>query len=74
MSFDDLQGGEPVVRQEMDREAEGIVQTIILWRIYDTLLVVLDALGGDPTTLAKLHERGVFLGPNPSFASGADGE
>lgn len=64
----------PVTKSEIDGSAEGIVQTIILWRIYDTLLVVLDALGGDSPALAKLHERGVFLGPNPSFSGGEDGE
>lgn len=72
MSFDDLQGDRPVTKTEIDGTAEGIVQTIIQWRIYDTLLVILDTLGGDSTKLAALHEAGIFLGPNPSFVGEPD--
>jgi hypothetical protein len=47
----------PVTKTEIDGTAEGIVQTIIQWRIYDTLLVILDALGGDSTKLAASSTR-----------------
>lgn len=47
-------------------EQADVVNTIILWRIYDTLLLILSELGGDAAALGQMHERGEFIGPEPS--------
>lgn len=54
----------------------GMVQVIILMRIYDVLLV--DLMARNPEAAVKIsefHENGEFVGPNPSVApAGDDGE
>lgn len=57
-----------MTKNNIEDEAS-VVQTIILWRIYDLLL--LDLMGRDPGMAAKvaaMHEKGEFVGPNPSFS------
>jgi hypothetical protein len=36
-----------------------------LARIYDTLIITLDKLGGDAISLSQEHEQGKLLGPAP---------
>lgn len=52
-----------------------VVNTIILWRIYDLLL--LDLMSRNPELARKVvlaHERGEFVGPNPAFSKEANDE
>lgn len=58
---------EPVV-EEIDGSPAEIVNTIMLYRIYDALLLILAQLGGDAGALGLMHEHGEFLGPNPAVA------
>lgn len=51
---------------------EMVAQTIILWRIYDLLLLTLPADAAKH--VAQVHEAGEFLGPNPSYKGAIDGE
>lgn len=57
---------------ESIEDASGVVHTIMLWRIYDTLLLILGALGGDAAALGKMHEAGQFIGPIPSLNTEID--
>jgi hypothetical protein len=34
-------------------------------RIYDTITIILDKIGGDALTLIQEHEQGKLLGPDP---------
>lgn len=60
------------VTTESIEDASGVVHTIMLWRIYDTLLLILGALGGDAAALGKMHEAGQFIGPIPSLNTEID--
>lgn len=45
-----------------------VVQTIILWRIYDVLLLLLRQSNRPlADQLIEIHEKGEFVGPNPSY-------
>lgn len=56
-----------ITKSDID-EQTGVVNTILLWRIYDTMLMVFAQLGGDAGALGQLHEAGQFIGPNPSVS------
>lgn len=43
----------------------GVVNSIMLWRIYDVLLLLLDPQVAK--RVSEVHAQGEFLGPNPSF-------
>lgn len=54
-------------------DAANVVNSILLWRIYDLLL--LDLMAKSPEMAAKvvrMHEQGQFVGPNPSFSKDED--
>lgn len=54
-------------------DSANVVNSIMLWRIYDLLL--LDLMSRDPDLaikVVKAHERGEFVGPNPSFSNQAE--
>lgn len=54
-------------RETVDENAP-VVHSIILWRIYDILLLLLMEQNPDAAhRLAQMHEEGHFLGPNPSY-------
>jgi hypothetical protein len=57
-----------VSTSEIDGSPAEIVNVIMLYRIYDTLLCILSELGGDASALGKLHESGQFIGPNPAVS------
>lgn len=59
----------PEINHDIE-EAPDIVNTIILWRIYDVLSVLLAAVdpAGYETTM-MLHEAGHFVTPDPSIAA-----
>lgn len=45
-----------------------LVNTILLWRIYDALTVLITLQAPDTAVkMTKLHESGEFIGPNPSY-------
>lgn len=45
-----------------------MVNSIILWRIYDILLLLLMESNPEAARkLAEMHEGGHFLGPNPAY-------
>jgi hypothetical protein len=49
-------------------DAQGVVQTIMLWRIYDVLLLLLRQTNRPMADqLVEIHEKGEFVGPNPSY-------
>lgn len=50
----------PVINDEV-----GVVNTIILWRIYDVLLLLLDPQVAKRVN--EVHAAGDFLGPNPAY-------
>lgn len=55
-------------RSEIDGSPSEIVNTIILWRIYDVLMLLLSVQDKQSAlNLTKMHENGEFLGPNPAF-------
>ena len=56
----------PVTKSEIDESSAQVINTIVLWRIYDTLLMILNELGGDAAALGRLHGAGQFIGPNPA--------
>nr|ALS91343.1 MetaGeneMark_Unknown Function [uncultured bacterium] len=50
-----------------------VVNTILLWRIYD--LMLLDLMARNPELARKVataHERGEFIGPNPAFSKDSE--
>lgn len=48
---------------------EGVVDTILLYRIYDVLSVMLSNLNPtDWETVMKAHEAGMFVTPLPSIS------
>lgn len=52
-----------------------VVNSIILWRIYDLLLLSLAQTNPElARKVAIAHERGEFIGPNPAFSNGAEQE
>lgn len=54
----------------IDEEA-AFVNTILLWRIYDALILLLTLQSREQAlSLTALHESGEFLGPNPSYRPG----
>lgn len=58
----------PVTKKEIDGDSAQFVHVIMLWRIYDALLLILNQLGGDAASLGKMHEAGEFIGPMPSVS------
>lgn len=55
-------------------DAAEVVQTIVLWRIYDVLLLILREQNKPlADQLVEIHERGEFVGPNPSYVENTDG-
>lgn len=60
-----------VTKREIDDTDPGqVVNTIILWRIYDVLLLILTELSPESAgRVAQGHENGQFLGPNPSITA-----
>lgn len=63
----------PLTKSEIDSDSTDVVNSIILWRIYDALIVLITLQ--DPSSaikLTKMHEEGEFLGPNPAYKP--DGE
>lgn len=53
---------------EIDGGATDVVNSILLWRIYDALIVLITLQDTNAALkLTKLHEEGEFLGPNPSY-------
>jgi hypothetical protein len=61
--------GSPVTKSEIDDDNAQVVNAIILWRIYDVLLLILSETGGPEIAgkVALAHERGEFIGPGPSL-------
>lgn len=58
----------PVTREEIDAESTAFINSIILWRIYDVLVLLLGAQSpASAKSITKLHEEGGFLGPNPAY-------
>jgi hypothetical protein len=48
-----------------------VVNSIILWRIYDVLMLLLVEHNSEAALkLTQMHEKGVFLGPNPAYRPG----
>jgi hypothetical protein len=58
----------PITKTEIDGTSAEFVNVIMLWRIYDALLLILNQLGGDAASLGKMHEQGEFIGPMPSVS------
>lgn len=59
----------PVTQSDIESADDiQVVNTILLWRIYDALLLILAQLGGDAGSLGKMHESGEFIGPNPAVS------
>lgn len=49
-------------------DQSGIVQNIVLWRVYDVLLLLLREQNRPlADQLVEIHEKGEFVGPNPSY-------
>lgn len=64
---------DPEVTKGYVDDNHGVVNSIILWRIYDLLLLIL--MDRDPQAarqVAEMHEAGQFLGPNPAYAEADD--
>jgi hypothetical protein len=60
---------EPEVTKEYVEDNHSVVSNIILWRIYDLMLLIL--MDKDPDAarrVAEMHEAGQFLGPNPAYS------
>jgi hypothetical protein len=58
----------PVTKHEIDERETALINTILLWRIYDAITVLISL--NDPDTarrMALLHEEGEFIGPNPAY-------
>lgn len=59
---------DPEPTKEFVEDNAGVVNSIILWRIYDILLLLLMESNPDAARkLSAMHEEGHFLGPNPSY-------
>lgn len=65
----DLQGGnEPEQKDVFDEDVSQVVNTIMLMRIYDMLLVIARGMNADEAVEAvKKHRDGKILGPPPSW-------
>jgi hypothetical protein len=56
-----------VVKEEINKEPE-VVNSILLWRIYDVMSLLLANINStDWQTIMKLHEQGGFMTPQPSY-------
>lgn len=54
-------------------EDPALVNTIILWRIYDVLSVLLSNINPkDWESVMKAHEAGIFITPAPAFRVGEE--
>ena len=63
---------DPITKRDVDRqtvdENAPIVHSIILWRIYDVLLLLLRETNPEVAgKVAEMHEQGLFVGPNPAY-------
>lgn len=57
-----------VTRDYIENQTTGVVDSIILWRIYDALIVLITLQDKNAAIrLTRMHENGDFLGPNPSY-------
>ena len=62
-----------VTKRDIDEQTANIVNTIVLMRIYDVLLLILDNLNPtDARRVAEGHENGQFLSSNPSVRPRVD--
>lgn len=62
-------------KSEIDAESTAVVNSILLWRIYDVLILLLGEQNIDLSrNITKMHEAGEFLGPNPAYRPDESGE
>lgn len=53
---------------EYINDEQSVVNSILLWRIYDALIVLITLQDKDSAIrLTRMHDAGTFLGPNPSY-------
>jgi hypothetical protein len=56
-------------REPVSDENSGIVHTIMLWRIYDVLVLLLGEFNPElAAKVGQMHESGRFIAPGPSIA------
>lgn len=53
---------------EYINDETNVVNSILLWRIYDALIVLITLQDANAALkLTRMHDAGTFLGPNPSY-------
>lgn len=63
------------VKEEIDAESTAFINSILLWRIYDVLILLLGAQNPELAKhITKMHQEGEFLGPNPAYRPAEPGE
>lgn len=56
-------------RHEVNDDNSAIVHTIMLWRIYDVLVLLLGEFNPElAARVGQMHEAGRFIAPAPSLA------
>jgi hypothetical protein len=57
-----------VYKHEIDERETALINTILLWRIYDALTILISVHSPEAARrMAELHEAGEFIGPNPAY-------
>lgn len=60
-------------REPVTEDNSGIVHTIMLWRIYDVLVLLLGEFNPElAAKVGQVHEAGRFIAPGPSLAEDAN--
>jgi hypothetical protein len=60
-------------RHEVGPDNSAIVHTIMLWRIYDVLVLLLGEFNPElAAKVGQMHEAGHFIAPGPSLAEDAN--
>lgn len=59
---------DPEPTKEYVEDNSAVVNSIILWRIYDVMLLLLREANPEVAgKLAEMHEQGLFAGPLPAY-------